>query len=537
MTLNINVNVNNPGLLDKNKTEADANRQVNLVDKPDQNQAETVATEQREKRLEESGSKPDGKKKRRGKPPQTYYPIDVAANRFQGYSPALGYFKYEDDSETATRTITIYSSSGNFSLSKQHKIISENRGFQFKWDLDSYDNLINEYGEWFPAPPLGYETEGDSVMTRGTLIADSPFPNPLKQWLELSPIRQTRLIYTSLRGNQTDLDWQVICLPISSRRFVLYYIYHHDIKQQYFGYIKTRVEQIVSFGQVDMGDYVWGFSGTGTVYGPELTEGLSDEFDETYEDSFRQQYCFLVGPELVKEIPVPDTLSQSISKLYPSLAAPIPVPTTQVYWVELRNPTYALAEPNYQGQLIEVTSPGIENIYRTIYDSIAYQDLKNLNYPSVYLDLLAGYGLAELVDSIHYPYASFYQASGYFTPAIFSLIKNAESIRSHPYDIQFENYSYIYENYLKETPFRGLYLNAYLDYNYLYGIPLPEAALPVDITTPIDPQNLRRNPTRFPPFFGDGDKLLAWNWENTGYCLSKLSEFGFPPEDLTFEPL
>lgn len=65
MALNININVKNSELIDRNKIEATANRQVALVDKEEQKNTETRAEDARQTELEKRGQNPDGSARKR----------------------------------------------------------------------------------------------------------------------------------------------------------------------------------------------------------------------------------------------------------------------------------------------------------------------------------------------------------------------------------------------------------------------------------------------------------------------------------------
>lgn len=65
MALNININVKNSELIDRNKIEATANRQVALVDKEEQKNTEAKAEDARQTELEKRGQNPDGSARKR----------------------------------------------------------------------------------------------------------------------------------------------------------------------------------------------------------------------------------------------------------------------------------------------------------------------------------------------------------------------------------------------------------------------------------------------------------------------------------------
>lgn len=65
MALNVNISINNPGLVDRNKLEAAANRQVTLVDKEEQKRVEAKSEDARRAELEKRGQNPDGSAKKR----------------------------------------------------------------------------------------------------------------------------------------------------------------------------------------------------------------------------------------------------------------------------------------------------------------------------------------------------------------------------------------------------------------------------------------------------------------------------------------
>jgi hypothetical protein len=286
-----------------------------------------------------------------------------------------------------------------------------------------------------------------------------------------------------------------------------------------------------------MGDYLFGYEGPGEIFAAKDTSEVIDLFYEEYNQRVRNEFCFLISNNSVEEVSVPDALSGAMAKLYPALSffSSLPIESEQIYVSENKNTLLSVGDPP---DLVE-TATTVEPVYINRINLSEFYNTMRDSMPQVDLGLLTSFGLGALQTSNHIPndpLASSLRRS--YSPAVFSLLENAESISNYDYDfdLQFRTYKYIYDNFLTESPFRGIYLDyRSLGYRYMLGLPRTidglEIDQPLNTYTSVPEESFRRNLLKNKKVIDNATVIYCWNWNNAAYCREKLLQFGLSSQE------
>lgn len=410
-------------------------------------------------------------------------------------------------------------------------------------------------------PQAGTTTSGrwlkqqDYYYPNGTLQNTVNYDQDIAVWAKLFPIGKPLL-----KPNRTRVelfqhsDFSYHCFPVNSERFILwmgsydykftrYYGYQLDFTKQFNhaqDFIYTNTDQ---FGYTVVETYI--DTAMSTIY------EVVDSFDIVTPSQEVHEYCFLVGENDVKQIPVPAQLSAKMKALHAGMDQ-TKKPNILDLDLVITKPSQVCdniiafnsgdpQDPNDYS--LSVTAENCRNVSDTSRTGWTNYITNKKYEPTIEYRLAQQFGMGSITVNLG---SHVSQSRPEYTPSIYSMIDNAEAVRLETNQNLYKSYAYILNTYVLGTPFPKIFLETGADYSIQFPRPNgPPVYRKYYNYTQIMPQNinqilplgvLRKNRATPKGIYRDiSTELKAWDWGAPGYCRISCLLLGFPQSSLTFE--
>lgn len=362
-------------------------------------------------------------------------------------------------------------------------------------------------------PPNFFGNDWTTEYPCGSSFQTGKGTAPTSSWTESTTARVITQDFTDSAG---------YLLPIGSQTCIFLYVY-------------SKLRTLTVYERKDRTDRTsvnprFTTSGcglqTGTYYDRESTFRVEDIFDNIEQRQSYQIMAFLVAPDSVRALEVPEQLDAAIRQLHP----PMEVNSTAEMLTSSEYTRYEFAEvagvtdepQNYNGPV----TYGYSTI--PIFSSAVHrQGSLHGNYQSVSTrnDVLAKqFGMGYLHQDTH--------DGNFFTPAVFRFIRSAMDLSTSNAQL----YDYMRSTYFSRAPKRYLapcVIESSCTEQETVGFDQTTTA-PVNIDTPVQESDFSRKAKYDVALNGafDYEVVFGWDWDDPTYCAQQLKALGFTTADL-----